>query len=97
MTDVSIPVPGVARQVISETPTEVEECPFYVSYDHGASRVLQDHYSHLGYSLAIFEDDPVNPGEYITVSPHAEVLPIARNRREWRELRKAKRQEAAGK
>lgn len=97
MSDISIPVPGVARQVISETPTEVKGRPFYASYNHDASRILRDHYSHLGYSLAIFEDDPVNPGEYITVVPHAEVHPAARARREWRELLKAKLQEAAGK
>lgn len=94
MPDLSVPVPGVTRQVVSATPNEVEGCPFYVSYNHDLSRTLQAHYADLGYSLAIFEDDPVNQGEYITVSPHAEVLPIARRRREWRELREAERKDA---
>ena len=97
MADASVPIPGITRQVVSATPNEVEGCPFYVSYNHDSSRALQAHYADLGYSLAIFEDDPVNQGEYITVSPHAEVLPTARRRREWRELREAERQEAAKK
>ena len=97
MADASVPVPGITRQVVSATPNEVEGCPFYVSYNHDFSRTLQAHYADLGYSLAIFEDDPVNQGEHITVSPHAEVSPLSRRRREWRELREAERKDAAKK